>query len=158
MTKSHFNSVSLLFLILQKEEGTVFLLYYYIILYRHLGARGTLREGIRPSPFGQKKINNGHKENIKKHGLAHFFVKATVARHETAPPRCHPILKSYIHHCGARCISTLALSTNRVMYQSSHPQTSISLFSIIFDSMLPTEIMHFQLVVREQHHRSTTGP
>ena len=37
-------------------------------------------------------------------------------------------------------------------------QASISLFSIIFDSILTTEILHFQLVVREQHHKSTAGP
>ena len=128
--------------------------------HRYLGPSGTLEEwGFGLAPL-VKKISHGHK-NIGAHGLAHFFAKTLVVRYEVAPPRCHPIFKSNICHCRARCIIIGSGFIHKLCHTSiitPSNQASISSFSIILYSILLNEILHFQLVVRKQRHKSTAGP
>ena len=61
------------------------------------GCQWHIREGDSAMPPLVRKKSVMVTRKRGKHGLAHFSVKALVARDEKAPPRCHPLLKSQLY-------------------------------------------------------------
>ena len=107
------------------------------------------------APFVQKKISHGHKNN-RKTWLAHFFVKALVARHEMAHAAPHEILNTPLPgalHPRLWLRPRIASCTD---YHTFGSGFNFFIFHYIeFDCQLKCCI---SMEVREQHHKSTTGP
>ena len=116
--------------------------------------------GFGHALFGQKKISHGHKKNGKTWFGPLLCESIIVARHEMAPATVppHPEIL-YTPLPGALHLGSGFVHESRhAPIITPSAQASISQFFVIFDSILPTKILHFQLVVREQHHKSMAGP
>ena len=109
-------------------------------------------------PLVRNNISHGHKKN-RKTWFGPLLCESISGQTWNGPKPPSPEIL-YMPLPGARC--TLG---SGFVHESCHApiiapsaQASISLFFIIFDSILPIEILHFQLVVHKQHHKSTAGP